>query len=328
MENAGCPLCTRDASRVVVRADFNLTGATACHQVVECLHCGFRYLAPQPSPDELAAYYTADYPAHALEQRPGETPSPEQASLNRRFARVASRRLELLRRYLPERPGRLRVLDVGCGNGAFLLALLRWDGVEAWGLDVAEAALTNLGQLNGRVRRVAGDLHRAGLPRGYFDLITLWHSLEHDSDPVGVLRRAGELLRPGGRVLAEVPNAAGTIARLCGHSWLGWDLPRHLVHFGPGSLRRTAVLAGLENVQVLRQYTLDPLCLSPLLASLALWQRRRRRSRRMKRVAYHRWDGMGDVLLRVVNGVERLLGGNGLLLAARAPRGETSRCAA
>jgi SAM-dependent methyltransferase len=230
--------------------------------------------------------------------------------------------------FLPRRPARPRVLDVGCGNGAFLMGLLQHHDAEAWGLDIARGALDQLARLDGRLRLVAGELHQADLPEEHFDLITLWHALEHDGDPVGVLRRAGQLLRPGGSLVAEVPNAAGLIARLCGRCWLGWDLPRHLVHFSAATLRRTALKAGLDRVRVWRQYTLEPVCLSPLLASAMLWLRQRRGRRRVRRVVYHRWDGLGDLFLRLVNGMERLLGGNGLVLVARTAAEETNRCAA
>jgi SAM-dependent methyltransferase len=328
MRTIGCPLCGLDAARVVARLRYNLTGATPRpYRVVECTGCRFRYLNPRPDAAELAAYYTADYPAHALRWQEEEQ-NPEQASLNRRFARVVRQRLGLLGRFVPLGRRPLRVLDIGCGNGAFLLGLRRCGHVEAWGLDIAAEVLAEVARRDDQLRLVAGDIHQAELPRQYFDGITLWHALEHDGDPVGVLRRAGELLRPGGVVVAEVPNAGGAIAQLCGRHWLGWDPPRHLVHFSAASLRRVALAAGLERVQVLRQYTLNPLCLSPLLASLELWRRQRRRKRRGRRVAYRRWDGWGNVALRLVNGMERFLGGNGLLLTARAPQEGRSRCTA
>ncbi len=322
MANAACPLCGRgpDDARTVVESGFNLTGAAGkAYRVVECQGCRFRYLWPRPEPAELAAFYEADYPAHALKVGAGGSASPEQASIDRRFGQVASRRIELVRQALGRAPDGLQVLDIGCGNGAFLLELTRRHEIEGWGLDIAGPALNALGRLAPRLRLVRGDLAGADLPHAAFDIITLWHVLEHDADPVGSLKRVARWLKPGGLVLAEVPNATGRIARLCGADWLGWDLPRHLVHFAPETLRASAERAGLERVVVRREYTLNPVTLSPLLASLAIGQRRRRGKTRMKRVAYHQWDGLRSAGLRVVNGLERLLGGNGLLLVARAP---------
>lgn len=292
---------------------------------MECTGCRFRYLQPRPDPDELAQFYQADYPAWALQiQSDGQAVNPEQESVTRRFRQVASQRLGLLDRFLARPWPGLRVLDVGCGNGAFLMELVRRHEAEAWGMDISGDSLTGLARLEPRLRLVTGDLTGARLPEAYFDVVTLWHVLEHDGDPVGSLRRALQWLRPGGLLLAEVPNAAGMIAQLCGRYWLGWDLPRHLVHFSAASLRRAASQAGWPIVHVLRDYTLNPVSLSPLLASVAIWDRQRRGRRTMKRVTYHRWDhGWSKRLLQVVNAVERLLGGNGLVLvAAKAERPE------
>jgi SAM-dependent methyltransferase len=314
-----------------VRTDFNLTGSVrGLYRVVECLRCRFRYLHPRPAPTELAAFYGPGYPAHALQLRREESGSSEQASVNRRLIRMAGQRLGLLRRFLPLPWTGLHVLDVGCGSGAFLLELAQRHAVEAWGLDIAPAALADLALLDetagARLRLVEGELVTADLPAGYFDLITLWHVLEHDGDPVAALGRARDLLRRGAWLVAEVPNSGGLIARLCGRYWLGWDLPRHLVHFTPFTLRQVARRAGLTDVRVLREYTLNPLCLSPLLASLAIWKRQRKGRTYLKRVAYRRWDGLADLGLRLVNGMERLIGGNGLVLVARAPSPNGPAC--
>jgi SAM-dependent methyltransferase len=302
-----------------VQTDFNLTGATQKpYQVVECRACRFRYLHPRPDAQELARFYAPDYAAYSLKLKPGDALSPEQVSLNRRFRRIALHRLRLLRRFRPPPWTGMRVLDVGCGNAAFLLELLRRHPVEAWGMDINPQSLAELAKLDGRLKLREGDLASSTLPQRYFDVVTLWHVLEHDGDPVGALRRAAGWLRPGGLLLAEVPNAGGLIARICGSSWLGWDLPRHLGHFAAPTLRRAAEQAARwAEVQVLHRYTLAPLTLSPLLASWIIRRRRRQGRSRMKRVAYHRLDGLPAVALRVVNGLEWLLGGNGLLLVAR-----------
>jgi 2-polyprenyl-3-methyl-5-hydroxy-6-metoxy-1,4-benzoquinol methylase len=316
--SASCPLCAHADARPYVQSNFNLTGATAkTYQVVECCRCQMRYVHPQPSARELAQFYADDYPAYHL-SAPGDRPvSAEEAAIQHRLQRVAARRLALLGRFQPPPWTGRRVLDIGCGNGAFLLELIRHHPVEAWGMDLAQEVVNQIARLDARIRMVTGSLADAPLPRGYFDVITLWHVLEHDGDPVSSLRRIAEWLRPGGLLIAEVPNASGMIARLCGSSWLGWDLPRHLVHFAPSTLRQAAERAGWTDVRVVRAYTLNPVAVSPLLASLAIRRRRRQGRTHMRRVRYHRLNGVTGVALRLVNGVEWLLGGNGLVLVAR-----------
>ena len=330
MSKGRCPLCKSDDSAPVVCTDFNLTGGTAkSYRVVQCLRCDMRYLDPLPRADELAAYYREDYPAYALGRENPNSCSVEQASIHRRFARIAEHRLSIVRRETSGLASCGPLLDVGCGNGAFLLEFARQTNGECWGLDIEECHLAKSAKSHTLpLRFMKGNLKSSALPARYFGLITFWHSLEHDGDPVGTLKRVSELLRPGGFVLAEVPNSSGLIARMCGSCWLGWDLPRHLVHFIPTTLRRSARRAGLSRIRVLHEYTLNPICLSPLLASLSLWHQRQRGRKRLKRPNYHKCDGTREIALQTMNGFERILGGNGLLLVARSPHTNSDRRAA
>jgi len=89
------------------------------------------------------------------------------------------------------------------------------------------------------------------LPAGAYDVITLWHSLEHLNNPVAALRNLRPSLRDEGLLIVEVPNRAGWGAKLLGEHWYHWDLPRHRLHFSPAGLRLTLERAGfrVEHVQ-------------------------------------------------------------------------------
>lgn len=133
-------------------------------------------------------------------------------------------------------PGARRALDIGCGNGA-LLARLAELGWETWGIepdeDAAAAAERAVG-LPGRIMR--GLAEDASYPACFFDLVTLTHSLEHLDEPLLVLTRVRQWLRPGGLLRVRVPNAASLEARLFGRFWHGLDVPRHRHHFSPATL--------------------------------------------------------------------------------------------
>ena len=92
---------------------------------------------------------------------------------------------------------------------------------------------------------IATDLDGLG-PDAVFACATFWHVLEHLDDPVATLRAVRTRLRPGGVVIAAVPNGDSIQARATGASWLALDLPRHLSHFTPESLRTTFRAAGYE----------------------------------------------------------------------------------
>jgi SAM-dependent methyltransferase len=138
-------------------------------------------------------------------------------------------------------PGRL--LDVGSGKGAFLAAArdAGWDalGVE-YAPEAAEAARATFG-----VDVIVGDFLEVR-QLGTFDVVTMWHVLEHLTNPMGALAHAAESLKPGGRLLVSVPNLDSLQARLGGDDWFHLDLPRHLFHFTPRSLTTLVERAGFR----------------------------------------------------------------------------------
>jgi 2-polyprenyl-3-methyl-5-hydroxy-6-metoxy-1,4-benzoquinol methylase len=82
-----------------------------------------------------------------------------------------------------------------------------------------------------------GTLPHADLPPESFDVITMWHALEHVHEPLLALQAAHRLLSPRGRIVIAVPNIDSAPARLFGPAWFGLELPRHLTHFTPPTLR-------------------------------------------------------------------------------------------
>jgi SAM-dependent methyltransferase len=138
-------------------------------------------------------------------------------------------------------PGRL--LDVGSGKGAFLAAArdAGWDvlGVE-FAAEAAEAARATFG-----IDVIVGDF-LAIRPLGTFDVVTMWHVLEHVRDPMGALVHAADSLKPDGRLVVSVPNIESLQARLGGEDWFHLDLPRHLFHFTPRSLATLVEGAGFR----------------------------------------------------------------------------------
>jgi predicted SAM-dependent methyltransferase len=82
------------------------------------------------------------------------------------------------------------------------------------------------------------------LPVGSFDAITLWHVLEHVHDLNGYMNQLHRLLKPGGRLLIALPNHTSFDADYFGKWWAAYDVPRHLYHFSPDSIRHLATKHG------------------------------------------------------------------------------------
>ncbi len=236
-EEPDCLLCGSDRRTPVLEAaDPSDAGRGLRFAVVRCADCGLQYTCPRPDPATIGQFYAADYGPFRrprLKNR-GEPWGPLAAMMGRPCVE---------RRTLPWH-GQGRLLDFGCGGGSYL-ERMRAQGWNVAGLDASAPTAE-------RVRRELGiPCHVGTLPHpdlapGSFDVVTMWHALEHVHDPLSVLRAAHDLLAPGGRLLIAVPNIASAPARWFGPSWFGLELPRHLTHFTPTTLRAFVEKAGFH----------------------------------------------------------------------------------
>jgi 2-polyprenyl-3-methyl-5-hydroxy-6-metoxy-1,4-benzoquinol methylase len=143
------------------------------------------------------------------------------------------------------KPG--KILDVGCGDGAFL-NLMRGRGWSVEGVDVDAKAVARAKAKYGLELRCS-NLRAAGFPHDTFDAITLSHVIEHVPDPPGLLAEMARVLKPGGRLVATTPNIRSRGHKTFQRDWRGLEPPRHLNIFSLNALRECARRAGLEVVE-------------------------------------------------------------------------------
>lgn len=203
--------------------------------VRRCGVCGLGWTEPFVPDAEIGSWYPqAYYGSGNVRFHP---------LLERLIRLFRLRRAAVIRRRA--RPG--KVLDVGCGRG-FLLKTLRELGFEPYGVELSEHAAWNAShKLHIPVH--VGPLATAPHAPGTFSAVIFWHTLEHFAEPFGMLKKAGELLKPGGLLVVAVPNSESLQAELTGPDWFHLDVPRHYWHFGAGSLRAALENAGFDVVQ-------------------------------------------------------------------------------
>jgi SAM-dependent methyltransferase len=189
---------------------------------VECASCGLLRLDPWPTPAELGRYYPPGYWFD-----PGEDSSGWLAERYRRF--VLADHVRFVQRAVEESGETGTVLDVGCGGGLFL-RMLRERGFRVAGLDFALGAAHTAWNANG-VPALCGSLARAPIAASSCAAVTMFHVMEHLFDPLAYLDQAHRILKPDGRLIVQVPNAACWQFLLFGEHWNGVDIPRHLIHF-------------------------------------------------------------------------------------------------
>ena len=210
-------------------------------RVVGCDGCGLVYVTPRAAPDVLPSIYGEDYWRSESPKDHGYADYRADAAL---YLRTFASRMRLVRRFASS-PG--RALDVGCAAG-FFLSVLRDAGWDVRGVELSPAIASHAQQLVGADRIHVGDLASAPFEAASFDLVTLWDVVEHVPDPVALLRRARDFLKPDGHLVLETQNVASPFARLLGRRWQHYKHLEHLYHFSPSTLDRLLDDAGLVRV--------------------------------------------------------------------------------
>lgn len=252
--SARCPLCGGDRSEPLVPAFDRVVARREDYCFARCPACSLVSLRPAPQDHEIAGLYPAEYAPHAAGRDGRRDSVRARFAARNRFGAEARPRPGLTGRLLHRAAGLAapdwidprgdcRLLEVGCGSGK-LLERYRDLGWEVRGIDPGARAVEACRARGLPVQQTS--LLEADLPRQRFDAILLHHVIEHVLRPVEALRRARELLAPGGAVVVVTPNVGGLGFRLYGSCWYALDAPRHLHLFDARTLVRASELAGLS----------------------------------------------------------------------------------
>ncbi|MCA9256153.1 MAG: class I SAM-dependent methyltransferase, partial [Phycisphaerales bacterium] len=229
-----CPLCRASDFEKFLIADDTTFGFPGRFRIVRCRQCDMLFTNPQVTPDRIGAFFPREYSAHNVDRA-------------RRHSGNIRRGGDPWDALAPFGGGRL--LDVGCGSGAFLLRQ-REMGWRVYGIEPSEAAADAARSL-GLHDIWTSDVANAPMNGHRFDVITLMGVLDHIPDPLTALSSLRGVCDNGGRLIATVPNAMSAAAQMFGPDWPGWDLPRHQNHFSPDTLRAMLRKAGFDRVDML-----------------------------------------------------------------------------
>lgn len=219
--------------------DRNLATTDEQFVVIQCTECGLGRTVPQISPNEFSRYYPDNF--YQIKPLP--------RNLFRKFffyqAEARLRRHEKAKvNGLKKIKSQGKILDVGCGMGHFLVEATR-AGYDVTGIEYSEIA-SEYARSVFKLRVITGDFLNYSFNEEQFDIITLWHVLEHFHEPWIILKKIFSLLRPHGLLVISLPNFSSFQARLFRHRWLHLDLPRHLYHYSPPNLERLVLQFGFR----------------------------------------------------------------------------------
>src|SRR5205823_366224 len=193
-----CPVCSNPVTAPALSGtDFLFETTARTFTLHSCSSCCCLFLDPMPDSREIAGFYPAEYWWKAA-------PSGTLKKLESVYRRIALwDHVAFITKAAGNRTD-LSILDVGCGSGT-LLGLLKRRGFHAKGVDFsAEAA--KIAKLENGVDVAVGSLEDAGFPDQSFDLVTLFHVMEHVPNPRRVLKEVARVLKPEGVVVLQVPN--------------------------------------------------------------------------------------------------------------------------
>jgi 2-polyprenyl-3-methyl-5-hydroxy-6-metoxy-1,4-benzoquinol methylase len=243
----GCDVCGAKRARELYTARDRLCNSVQVYHIAACMGCGVLRTLPEMTERELTRFYPRDYWG-------GDEPQ-----------------LDWIRSSQKEKTDFVSacglnggsILDVGCGAGFFLRALdeSKWN---RFGVETGEEAAKAAGRALGEGHVFTGTLIESDCADAVFDVVTFWSALEHTNQPRASLIEARRIIKPGGSLVVQVPNAASYQARMFHGKWFALDAPRHRYHFTPQTLNallhetgfklyRTTLFSKAHNAHALRQ---------------------------------------------------------------------------
>ena len=229
-----CPWCgTPTENKYIELKDHFLSKEV--FSILECPQCGLLFTYPRPAPDVIGKYYQSeDYYSHQ-ENNKGFIP--------RLYEFVKSFNIKHKANLAISGVPQGSLLDIGCGVGDFLVHI-KQQGWEVQGIepsaDAKQIAQSRL------VFLPKDPSEYAQFEDASFDVITLWHVLEHIDDLHFQTSEICRLLKPGGRLIIALPNFQSFDCQYYKDKWAAWDVPRHLNHFSQQTIQSIITSTGFQ----------------------------------------------------------------------------------
>jgi len=223
LQISNCPVCGgKDFEHFITCKDYTVSQEN--FNIVSCRSCNFKFTNPRPPDSEIGKYYKSeDYVSHS---------DTRKGLINRLYHVVRTRTLKQKLTLISKYVSRGTILDYGCGTGMFLKTCAD-NGWKAYGFEPdpdARALVVAKG--------LKAETTKFNLGATKYDIITLWHVLEHVTDLDETLRFFSDTITGKGRLIIAVPNYTSGDARHYGEFWAGYDVPRHIYHFEINTLNK------------------------------------------------------------------------------------------
>lgn len=237
-ELKNCPICASDKFDLFLETkDFSVSKET--FKIVKCINCDFHFTNPIPEEDRISSYYKSDdYVSHN---------STKKGIINKIYHVVRWYSLRKKLRLINKYSGNKFLLDIGAGTGHFLNLASK----SGWNVNGLEP--------DAEARKVAYNVNQIKLndikeldkiENNSYDVITMWHVLEHVYHLNDQLESIKRKLKDTGVLVVAVPNMSSYDAKHYGEYWAAYDLPIHLYHFTPHSIKSLMDKHGLYQIDM------------------------------------------------------------------------------
>ncbi len=233
MEKINCPLFEK---KTVLKNYINVKDYSNTQEeftIVSCETTGFLFTNPRPEEKDISKYYDfEDYISHTNKQSD---------FISKLYQKV--RTLSIIKKYklISELVRSKKILDIGSGTGEFLY-YMKSKGYDTYGVEIAKKAR----ELSIKNHKLFIKDSLSSLKENNFDIITMWHVLEHVYDLDGYMKKIKSLLNDNGILIIAVPNHKCFDQKFYGKHWAGWDVPLHLWHFDKESMLKLSNKYGFE----------------------------------------------------------------------------------
>ena len=230
-----CPVCKSG----YINTSFAATDFTVSKEqfiICECVTCTLRFTQDVPEQASIGQYYQSNqYISHS---------DSKKGVIHKLYHRVRGITLTLKRKLVEKNASvsKGNLLDIGSGTGAFLNAM-KLAGWTVTGLEPDETAREKSFELHGIAPSLPAQLFSMK-PHSY-DVVSMWHVLEHVHELHAYIEQIKTILKQSGILLIAVPNYTSFDATFYKEQWAAYDVPRHLYHFSPKSMRRLLQQHGL-----------------------------------------------------------------------------------
>jgi 2-polyprenyl-3-methyl-5-hydroxy-6-metoxy-1,4-benzoquinol methylase len=231
-----CPVC----AGTQIQNSFSAKDYTVSNEVftiAKCNDCTHLFTQNVASQNDIGKYYQSEnYISHSDTQA---------GIINKLYHTVRKRTLAGKKNLVQKETGKQqgKILDIGCGTGAFLNTMkeANWNTTGLEPDDTARKKALELYKIQARPSHEIFDL-----PNDSYDAISMWHVLEHVHQLQEYIAQLKNMLTANGKIFIAVPNYTSYDAQHYGTYWAAYDVPRHLYHFSPASMKTLVEQHGLK----------------------------------------------------------------------------------